>query len=127
MTIHDKKKKIKKLQKEHAIFKDIIVIMDGFFKNHEILNQVYCTRVELTADGGLAIVYLYTHQNDKIDQDAATEIIKKITSYQKQIFHQLCQVLSYNRYVPKLRFVFDSQQTKVNKINDLLSSLKNDY
>lgn len=126
MRIDNKKKTIKKLQREHTLFKDIITIMDSIFKNNEFLSKVYCTRVELTDDRSSAIIFLYIHQNN-IDQNTATEIIKKVNSYKKQIVHKLSQLLSHNRYVPKISFVFDSQQTKVNKINNLLDSLKDEF
>jgi ribosome-binding factor A len=121
MIVENKKKHIKKMQREAEIFKHIVIIMARIFKEKDILNIIYCNRVEISSDGSHAMVFIHSHE----DKNVVLEIIKKIDSYKKQMYHQLCQSLSY-RFVPKLFFVYDDQQVKVDKINRIIDSLKED-
>lgn len=119
MIIENKKKQIKKLQRESEIYKHIIVIINDILHGNDLLINLYCNRVSITEDGSMAIIYMHSYRA----REMALEDVKKINTYKKQIRHRLSQSLSYKRSV-KINFVYDEMQGKVDKINKLLDSLR---
>ena len=66
--------------------------------------QISFTKITLSAEKSTALLYIFSAFGKEIGQAA----IKLLLSYQKQIHAALCTELQF-RYMPKLKFIYDTQ------------------
>jgi ribosome-binding factor A len=118
MIDHNKAKNIKKLRREAEILKNLMIVLHKIIIKKDILSGLSFTKVNVTTDGSFIMVFVHSLGGEEIAKNA----ISYLTSYKKQIYHELCQQLQYRR-VPHLKFLYDEQQDKVNKINTLIDKL----
>ena len=118
MIDHNKAKNIKKLRREAEILKSLMIVLHKIIIKKDILSGLSFTRVNVTADGSFIMVFVHSLEGEEI----AKKAVIYLDSYKKQIYHELCQHLQYRR-VPHLKFLYDEQQDKINKINSLLDKL----
>lgn len=118
MIDHNKAKNIKKLRREAEILKTLMIVLHKIIIKKDIMSGLSFTRVNITADGSFIMVFVHSIKGEEV----AKHTIVYLNAYKKQMHHELCQQLQY-RHVPHLKFLYDEQQDKVNKINTLLDKL----
>jgi ribosome-binding factor A len=117
MIKNQKVKEIKTLKKEAMILRTLMTVLPKIGIKSSLLLQISFTKVTLSAEKSTALVYIFSAFGKEIAEAA----IKLLVSYQKQIHFNLCAELQF-RYMPQLKFIYDSQYEKIIKINDLITA-----
>jgi ribosome-binding factor A len=112
---------IKKEQKESLLFKEI---SDLFLKttiDDKSLSGLFLTRVSLSQDKGFCTIYFYSTQG----KDYFQSVFETLKLYKPSLRKALSQKIK-GRYVPELKFAFDDQFEKTQKVEELFEKLKRD-
>lgn len=110
---------IKRAQKESLLLRKISHLYQRAAQDDKRLQDLFISRVELSKDKSICDVYFYTSKGKEYF-DEKLEVLKL---YKPSLRKALASVLS-SRYVPDLRFKFDSKFEKQIKIEELIEKVK---
>lgn len=112
---------IKKSQKESLFYKEISrLFLDLTLDNSNLLGLTL-TRVKLSQDKGVCIVYFYTPNGASEFKDKLEYLILYRPSLRKALAKQVP-----SRYTPELVFKFDEEFEKQQRVDQLLEQIKED-
>jgi ribosome-binding factor A len=110
---------IRKAQKESYFYQEVSKLFRQITIDESSLNGLFINRVQLSSDGGTCVVlFLATNGRPEFEEKLPTLIL-----YKPSMRSALAKT-SHGRYTPNLIFRYDKDYEKVEKINQLLDTLK---
>jgi len=110
---------IKRAQKESYFFREVGNLFRQIVIDEPILNGLYINRVQLSSDNGTCIVLFLAHNG----RPEFEEKLSTLVLYKPSMRASLAK-MSHGRYTPNLIFRYDEGYEKIEKINNLLDTLK---
>lgn len=117
--MEERQKSIKIAQRESLLLKEISQLFHNAAMDDARLSGVFINKVGLSADKGICTVYFYTPEGKK----KFDEVLSTLILYKPSIRAALAKTVK-GRYVPNLKFVFDEQFEKQERVETLLEELK---
>lgn len=117
--MHQRSHDIKIAQKEAAILREISRLFMQLTMDEPSLRDLFINRVHLSPDKSHCAVYFYT----ALGKAKFEELLPTLILYKPSMRHALSQEL-LARYTPDLRFAFDEQFEKQQRIEQLIDSIK---
>lgn len=118
---------VKRERKKSMYLRELSTFIDSIAQEQPAVREIYLSRLELSADGGICYLYFATitavdPENAGIKErfDKAFEILKL---YKPSLRKALAQGLQA-RYTPDLMFLFDEKREKIDRINELLDQVQ---
>lgn len=115
---------IRRSKKKAQYLRELSTFLTHIAQDEPKLAQLYITRVELSPDGGMCYIYLsfYNALSAEEKEQSYKESRDTLILYKPSIRKALANSL-HSRYVPDLRFVFDSKKEREHRVSDLLSQV----
>lgn len=110
---------IKHAQKESALLNEISRLFIQIAQDNPILQGLSITRVGLSPKKSSCFVYIHALGGLKEYEEKRPQLVL----YRESIRKALSQLL-YGRYVPTIRFEYDTQLDKQRRIDDIIERLK---
>jgi len=119
-----RQQQVKREKKKSFYLRELSAILSRLVPDQPTLMPLYFTRIELSADGGQCYVYCaFMNASAAEDGEKLFEEARKIlVLYRGSMRTALAGTLS-GRYVPDLRFVFDANKEKEQRVTDLLGKV----
>lgn len=119
MNNHSRLRDIKRNQKESLIFRIVSgLYMQASMEDKDVAGLMP-TRASLSSDKSGCIIMFY----DPSGIDSFKQKLERLKLYKPSIRKALADEMK-SRYVPEIKFVFDAQFEKEQKINELLDKVK---
>lgn len=119
---------VKRERKKSLYLRELSLYIDSIAEEQPAVREVYLSRLELSADGGMC--YLYFATIVPIDADSvAEERFKAALDVLKLYKPSMRKALAHGlqaRYTPDLYFMFDEKREKLDRINALLDQVQNE-
>lgn len=115
----DKKREVRFLQRESVLLKALSTLIFRLGNELPILLKISITGIKLTKDRSRATVFIYSSFGENIVEESIKELIPYIPSIKASL-----PALAQLRRVPEIRLVYDKQRDKINHIEELLDSVK---
>jgi len=112
---------IKKSQKESLLFRAIAKLFAETAQDDQRLLGVAVSRVKLSDDKGVAVVYFYLPGGLEEFKDK----LKTILLYKSSLRRALARTID-SRYTPELVFKYDDQFEKTQRLEGILEQIKED-
>ncbi len=127
MIMSSRTLQVKRDRKKSFYLRELSALLTRLVQDEPTLLQLYFTRVELSADGGLCYVYCSFLNASGVDVgkvlfETARE---KLVLYRGSMRKALASAAS-GKYVPDLRFFFDESKEKEKRVTDLLTKVGNE-
>jgi len=119
MTTRSRLQDIKRGQKESLLFKEISALFMKAAIDDPNLAGLAINRVSLSDDKSMCTVYFYTAKG-KEDFDQKLGFLKL---YKPSLRKSIAKTIK-GRYVPEIKFAFDEQFEKQQKVEELFEKLK---
>lgn len=115
---------IRRSKKKAQYLRELSTFLTHVSQDEAALAQIYITRVELSQDGGMCYVYVsfYNALSGEEKEQAYKEARDVLIMYKPSLRKALADSL-HSRYVPDLRFVFDTKKEREHRVTDLLSQV----
>ena len=117
---------VKRERKKSLFLRELSAFIDVIAEEQPALHEVYLSRIELSADGG--ICYLYFAAIAPVSETQATAeerykvALEVLKLYKPSLRKNLAAGLQA-RYTPELMFLFDENREKIDRINELLDQV----
>lgn len=119
---------VKRERKKSLYLRELSQYIDSIAEEQPAVREVYLSRLELSADGGMCYLYFATIvpiDSDSVAEErfkAALDVLKLYKpSMRKALAHGL-----QARYTPDLYFMYDEKREKLDRINALLDQVQNE-
>ncbi len=112
---------IKRAQKASLLLKVISQLYWEATRDDKELSGLFISRVEVSQDKGMCYVFFYTPEG----QEFFNEKLKTLKLYKPSLRAALSKQIP-GRYTPDILFKFDSQQKKIDRLESLFESVKDD-
>ena len=109
---------IKREQKKSFLLQQISSLILTIAQDEPSVAKVFVTRVDLSSDGGVCYVYLSTFGSPETFEEAL-ELLKL---YKPSLRRELAKRLQ-SRYVPNIRFEYDTVKDRTRKLDTLLEQI----
>ena len=119
MTNSSRVRDIKHAQRESFLLKEISSFFMQIVQDDPQLSSLFINRVSLSPDRGSVTIYFYTPDG----LSAFEQRRKALVLYKPSLRSALSKVM-HSRYVPELRFAFDQQYEKQQRVEGILEDLK---
>lgn len=115
---------VKRERKKSFYLRELSALLTRLVQDEPSLLQLYFTKVEMSADGGLCYVYCsFLNACGPEEGHKLFEVAReKLVLYRGSMRKALAGAAS-GRYVPDLRFFFDESKEKEKRVTDLLSKV----
>jgi len=117
---------IKRERKKAQFLRELSSFIDTIADEQPAVREVYLSRLELSADGGICYLYFSTMVPKDPESEDAQRIFKEaldvLKLYKPSLRKSLAQSLQA-RYTPDLIFLFDEKREKIDRINSLLDQV----
>lgn len=113
---------IKRSQKESLLLRELSKMLLELSLDDSELSGLFINRVELSKNKGVCIIYFY----DQDGIEAFKEKNKKLLLYKPSMRKAIATTLD-GRYTPELKFLFDEQFDKQQRIENILETVKKDF
>ena len=113
---------IKRAQKASLLFKAVSQLYWAAANDNKELEGLFITRVELSPDKGMCYVFFYTPEGE----DVFHEKFPLLKLYKPSLRCALAKQIP-GRYAPDILFKFDHQQEKIDRVDNLLEKVKQDW
>lgn len=119
---------VKRERKKALYLRELSLYIDTIAEEQPAVREIYLSRLELSADGGMC--YLYFATITPVNPDAASEerfkaALEVLKLYKPSMRKALAHGLQA-RYTPDLYFMFDEKREKLDRINALLDQVQNE-
>lgn len=113
---------IKREQRKSFLLRQLSTMLHTLCEDEPKLIPLFVSKVDLSDDGG--ICYVYMSATPLSDQSLSSkelfeELLPMLVLYKPSMRKSLAGILQ-KRYVPDIKFLFDENREKVDKINALL-------
>lgn len=120
---------IRREQKKSFYLSEISQFVARLVQDEPLFVSLCLTRAELSPDGHRCTIYGIAIADDSTDLAAREELfdtmLGKLILYTPSLRAALAKSLS-SRYVPELRFGYDAQRVKQERIDSLLAQISNE-
>lgn len=115
---------VKRDRKKSFYLRELSALLTRLVQDEPTLLQLYFTRIELSADGGLCYVYCSFLNASGPDEGRTLfeQAREKLVLYRGSMRKALAGAAS-GKYVPDLRFFFDEKKEKEKRVTDLLTKV----
>jgi ribosome-binding factor A len=113
---------IKRSQKESVLLREISQMLHQISLDDPEMQGLFVNRVELSKNKGVCIIYFY----DPNGPEVFNQKKKKLLLYKPSIRKGVASTLDA-RYTPELKFTFDTQFEKQQRIESILETVKKDF
>lgn len=113
---------IKRAQRASLLLRTISQLYLEATRDDKELAGLFINRVELSPDKGICYVLFYTPEGEEYFKKK----LSQITLYKPSLRAALSKKIS-GRYTPEIVFAFDKQQKKINRLEELLEKVKDDF
>ena len=113
---------IKRAQKASLLLKAISQLYWEATRDDKELLGLFISRVELSQDKGMCYVFFYTPEG----QEFFKEKLQTLKLYKPSLRAALAKQIP-GRYTPDIIFKFDAQQKKIDHLEGLFESVKEDW
>lgn len=110
---------IKRAQREAHLFREVSSRFMQIIADEPDLQDVWITRVALSADGGICSIYLFTREG----QEAFSKKLGQLILYKPSLRASIAQSAS-GRYTPDIIFRYDATIEKQQAVHNLLDSIQ---
>ncbi|MFA5998868.1 MAG: ribosome-binding factor A [Candidatus Babeliales bacterium] len=114
--------KIKRSQKESLLLREISRLLHQLSLEDTELGGLFVNRVELSKNKGMCFIYFY----DPNGIESFKEKNKRLILYKPSLRKGIAQALDA-RYTPELKFAFDEQFDKQQRIETIIEQVKKDF
>lgn len=112
---------IKRAQKASLLLRVVSNLFLEAIRDNANLDGLFITRVELSPDKGMCYVFFFSPEGE----DTFKEKLHHLKLYKPSLRASLAREVP-GRYTPDILFKYDSQQSKVTRIDELLNKVKED-
>ncbi|OGB86119.1 hypothetical protein A3J41_03000 [candidate division TM6 bacterium RIFCSPHIGHO2_12_FULL_38_8] len=113
---------IKRSQKESLLLRELSKMLLQLSLDDSELSGLFINRVELSKNKGVCIIYFYDPNGPEVFEQKKRRLILYKPSLRKGIAMTLD-----GRYTPELKFAFDEQFEKQQRIENLIETVKKDF
>ncbi|MCX5924421.1 MAG: ribosome-binding factor A [Candidatus Dependentiae bacterium] len=114
--------KIKRSQKESLLLREISRLLHQLSLEDTELGGLFVNRVELSKNKGMCFIYFY----DPKGIESFKEKNKRLILYKPSLRKGIASALDA-RYTPELKFAFDEQFDKQQRIETIIEQVKKDF
>jgi len=128
MALSARMQYVKRERKKSFYLRELSALLSRLVQDEPSLLPLYFTRIELSEDGSQCYVYcafLTAHDAVEGERLFETGIRGTLVLYKASMRSALAAALA-SRYVPDLRFVFDTKKEKEQRVTDLLSKVSHE-
>jgi ribosome-binding factor A len=115
---------VRRSKKKSFYLRELSGLLSRLVPDQPLLAQLYFSRVELSSDGGMC--YVYCSFFNALDDEAEQELFKQAREILVLYRGSLRKALSgamHARYVPDLRFFYDTKKEQERRVNSLLNQV----
>jgi ribosome-binding factor A len=116
---HRSSSDVRRNQKESALYRTLSPLFQSIARDEASLAHCAITRVELSDRGGLCTIFFTSSQG----QEAFKLGLETLKLYRPSLRKALARAIQ-TRYVPELLFAYDEELEKVEQIEKILDSIK---
>ena len=109
---------VKRQQKESLYFKTISQLIAETCRDDAELTNFFVTRIELSPDGGVCTVFIYSPDG----QERSNKIVGKLILYKPSLRKALASAIA-GRRVPEIIFAYDARFEKRERLEALLDTI----
>lgn len=113
---------IKRSQKESLLLKELSKMLLELSLDDPELEGLHINKVQLSRDKGTCFIFFYTPEG----AEAFRKQLKKLILYKPSLRKGIAAALD-TRYVPELKFAFDAQFEKQQRIENILEKVKKEF
>lgn len=113
---------IKRSQKESLLLKELSKMLHQLSLDDKELEGLTINRAELSRDKSLCLVFFY----DAAGPDTFKKKLSRLVLYKPTMRKSLAGILD-SRYVPNIRFLFDVNFEKKQRIENIIDSVKKEF
>ena len=117
---------VKRERKKSLFLRELSAFIDVIAQEQPALREVYLSRLELSADGGICYLYFAAiaaiEGNEAGAQDRYDSALEVLKLYRPSLRKNLAATLQA-RYTPELMFLYDENREKIDRINELLDQV----
>lgn len=118
---------IKREQRKSFLLRELSTMLNTLCEDEPKLSPLYISQVNLSDDGGICYIYM---SSTPLDPNVTTkqlfeELLPTLVLYKPSMRKSLASVLQ-KRYVPDLKFLFDENREKMDRINGLLDQVQDE-
>lgn len=113
---------IKRSQKESLLLRELSKMLLHLSLDDSELSGLFINRVELSKNKGVCIIYFYDPNGPEVFEQKKRRLILYKPSLRKGIAMTLD-----GRYTPELKFAFDEQFEKQQRIENILETVKKEF
>lgn len=110
---------IKRSQKESLLLKELSKMLHQLSLDDKELEGLTINRAELSRDKSVCLVFFY----DAAGPDTFKQKLSRLVLYKPTMRKSLANILD-SRYVPNIRFIFDANFEKKQRMEDIMDSIK---
>lgn len=117
---------VKRERKKSMYLRELSALIDTIAEEQLAVREVYLSRLELSADGGICYLYFAAIAPMNAEQPGAEERYVQALDVLKLYRPSLRKALAHGlqaRYTPELMFLFDEKREKLDRINELLDKV----
>ncbi len=117
---------VKRERKKSMYLRELSAFIDTIAEEQPAVREVYLSRLELSADGGICYLYFAAIAPVNAEQPSAEERYVHALDILKLYRPSLRKALAHGlqaRYTPELMFLFDEKREKLDRINELLDKV----
>ncbi len=116
---------IKREQRKSFLLRELSTMLHTLCEDEPKLSPLFISKVNLSDDGGICYVYMSATPLDPTvtSKKLFEELVPSLILYKPSMRKSLAGVLQ-KRYVPDIKFLFDENREKVDKINELLDRVQ---
>ena len=112
--------KIKRARKESVLFREISNQIRKAAMDDDRLQEAFVNRVKLSSDKSMCNVFFVSPKGLEYFEENILDLLK---CYKPSLRKAISQNVA-GRYTPDIRFKYDFEQEKQNKVNTLIDKLK---
>ena len=120
---------IKREKKKSFYLRELSAFVDRIAEEQPAIREVYISRVDLSADGGICYLYFAAISSSQVEDNTPEKIyaaaLNVLKLYKPSMRKSLAGILQ-SRYTPDLLFLFDAKREKIDRINTLLDQVHHD-
>lgn len=113
---------IKRSQKESLLLRELSTMLHQLMLEDTALSGLFINRVELSKNKGVCLVYFY----DPLGLESFKEKLKRLILYKPSLRRGIAAALDA-RYTPEIKFAYDEQFDKQQRIETILEHVKKDF
>ncbi len=118
---------IKREQRKSFLLRELSTMLYTLCEDEPKLSPLFISKVNLSDDGGICYVYMSTTPLDPnvTPKDLYQELVPSLILFKPSMRKNLAGALQ-KRYVPDIKFLFDENREKMDKLNELLDRVQHE-